>query len=532
MTPGSARPLPARPARPLSAPPARPALRVLHVSQPVGGGVARVVTDLVAAAPAAGLHAVVACPADGWLAGAVRERGGEVRTWEATRSPGLGLGGEVRRLARIIAAVRPDVVHAHSAKAGLAARLAVRGRVPTVFQPHAWSFEAADGITGRLALRWERYAARWATCTVCVSEAERRRGERAGIRGGFRAGIRTGTGARTRAGTGTWGRAGTGAGAPARTRMAATAQAAWEVIPCGVDTERFRPSPAPAADRRAALPLHPDLPPPPPPPPLRRAAGPGGSDGGTERPLVVCVARLCRQKGQDVLLRAWPAVPRAVPGAHLVLVGDGPDEAALRAAAPGSVTFAGPTVDAAAWYRVADLVVLPSRWEGMALVPLEAMACGRPVLVTDVDGARESLPPGQARHCLVRPDDPAALAHAIVALLRNAPLRDALAHEARPHVVAHHDVRNAAAAFADLYHRVRDGRSAAGHAESVAAAGPHAESVASAGPHAEGGAGHAAVPCTGRPQRTAGSAPCAAAGAPPAHAAFGGYVDRRGSDVP
>lgn len=76
-----------------------------------------------------------------------------------------------------------------------------------------------------------------------------------------------------------------------------------------------------------------------------------------------------RQKGQDVLLEAWDAVLRRVPEARLVLVGDGPDSARLRAGAPRDVLFAGATDDAVPWYQAADLVVLPSRWEGMALAP-------------------------------------------------------------------------------------------------------------------------------------------------------------------
>ncbi|MCF2435668.1 glycosyltransferase [Streptomyces thinghirensis] len=83
-----------------------------------------------------------------------------MRHWPATRSPGPALVSEVRRLARVIEDVRPDLVHAHSAKAGLAARLAVRGRVPTVFQPHAWSFEAVGGAGAALALGWERWGVR------------------------------------------------------------------------------------------------------------------------------------------------------------------------------------------------------------------------------------------------------------------------------------------------------------------------------------------------------------------------------------
>ncbi|EGX54498.1 glycosyl transferase [Streptomyces zinciresistens K42] len=355
----------------------RVAPHILHVAQSVEGGVARVVTDLVAAQLAAGLRVSVACPPAGTLASALRAADRAVLPWEATRAPGHRLPGEVRRLARLVRGAEPDLVHAHSAKAGLAARLAVRGTLPTVFQPHAWSFEAADPVVARLALGWERFGARWAARVVCVSEAERRTGERRGVR------------------------------------------APWRVVPNGVDTGRFRPD-----GTRAVT-----------------ASG----------PLVVCVGRLCRQKGQDVLLRAWPEVARRVPGARLVLVGDGPDARALRSAAPASVEFAGAASDAAPWYRAADVVVLPSRWEGMALAPLEAMACGRPVLVTDVDGARESLPPGAGRDCLVPPEDPAALARALTALLCDEPLRAALGVRGRAHVRAAHDLRHAADAVTDVY---------------------------------------------------------------------------------
>jgi glycosyltransferase involved in cell wall biosynthesis len=178
-------------------------------------------------------------------------------------------------------------------------------------------------------------------------------------------------------------------------------------------------------------------------------------------PLVVCVGRLCRQKGQDVLLRAWPRVLRRVPGARLVLVGDGPDRARLAGRAPKSVLFAGAVTDAAPWYRAADLVVLPSRWEGMALAPLEAMACERPVVVTDVDGARESLPGALAASCLVPPEDPAALARAVTGLLLDPPLRASLGRLGRRHVLSTHDVRLTAAAVADVYRDLLAGGPAA-----------------------------------------------------------------------
>ncbi|MCH0564923.1 glycosyltransferase family 4 protein [Streptomyces sp. MUM 2J] len=368
-----------------------PGPRVLHLTQPVDGGVARVVTDLVRSQLAAGLHVTVACP-DSPLAAELHRLGADLRPWRATRSPGPGLAGEVLRLARIVAAARPDLVHAHSAKAGLAGRLAVRGRIPTVFQPHAWSFEAVAGPAAALAVGWERRGARWAARTVCVSEAERMRGVRAGIAG------------------------------------------RWSVIPNGIDPARFHPA-TPASVRAAVLP-----------------------DVDPAAPLAVCVGRLCRQKGQDVLVRAWESVVRQVPNARLVLVGDGPDRARLEAEAPDSVLFAGPVTDTAPWYRAADLVVLPSRWEGMALAPLEAMACGRPVVVTDVDGARESLPTGLPPSCLVPPDDPATLGAAVAGLLGDPPLRASLGHRVRRHVLSTHDVRHTAEAVADVYRELLGSR--------------------------------------------------------------------------
>ena len=350
------------------------------------------VIDLVRAQAGHGIRAVVACPPGTGLSSELAALGAEVLGWQAGRAPGPALVAETLSAARLIRAIGPDVVHAHSAKAGLAGRLAVRGRVPMVFQPHAWSFDAVGGATGRLALAWERYAARWTDRILCVSEAERGAGEAAGI------------------------------------------AARWTVIRNGVDLSEFRVDGAPGTR---------DLP----------AAGtPALLARSTERgPVVVCVGRLCRQKGQDVLLRAWPGITAVVPGARLVLVGDGPDRARLTRSAPAGVLFTGAVDRARDWLLAADVVVLPSRWEGMALVPLQAMACGRPVVLSDVSGARESLPPGHHRHALVPPDDPRALTGAVARLLTDTRLREVLGRQAAAHARAHCDVRHKATAVAELY---------------------------------------------------------------------------------
>ncbi|MEU8674782.1 glycosyltransferase family 4 protein [Streptomyces sp. NPDC048560] len=361
---------------------------VLHVVQPVEGGVARVVTDLVRAQALAGLRPVVACPPGSPLADGAQAAGADVLAWPAVRDPGPGLASEVATARRLVRQCGPQIVHAHSAKAGLAARLAVRGRIPTVFQPHAWSFEAVEGRTAQLALKWERFGARWSDHILCVSESERSTGERAGI------------------------------------------SARWAVVHNGIDLGHFRPGgPAERAAARAALPL------------------PDGVDART--PLVVCVGRLSRQKGQDVLLRAWEQL--RVDGARLVLVGDGPEERRLRDTAPAGVVFAGASQDVRPWLHAADVLVLPSRWEGMALAPLEGMACGRPVVMSDVNGARESLPPGHDVHCLVPPENPAALAAALTTLLTDPALRDELGRTARTHTRSVFDVRKTAGAVHRIY---------------------------------------------------------------------------------
>lgn len=379
-------------------------LTVLHMSQPVEDGVARVVVDLVRAQVRAGARVVVGCPVPAareragardpvvpgpdTLPQAAARAGARVVHWPARRAPGPGLARETAAASRLVRAVGPDLLHLHSAKAGLAARLAVRGRVPTVFQPHAWSFDAVGGATARAARAWERYAARWADRVLCVSDAECRAGRDAGV------------------------------------------AAHWSVVRNGVDLARFTP----AADRDRV-----------------RAALPALCDVGPGTPLVVCVGRLCAQKGQDVLLRAWPAVTAALPAARLVLVGEGPERRRLLLETPPGTVLAGAARDTVPWYQAADVVVLPSRWEGMALAPLEAMACGSPVVTTDVSGARESLHPADAAGCVVPVADAAALSAALLRLLADRTLRTAVGQRALARARERHDVARAAAGIAAMY---------------------------------------------------------------------------------
>lgn len=183
-------------------------------------------------------------------------------------------------------------------------------------------------------------------------------------------------------------------------------RAPWRVVATGVDADRFSPG-----DRAAA----------------RQALGLG--DG----PMVACAGRVAvGQKGQDVLLAAWPSVLRAVPGATLVILGDGPDRQRLERSAPASVLFPGARDDVATWFRAANVIAQPSRYEGFSQSVLEALACGRSVVVTDSVGMRESVADAGG---VIPIDDVDALAAAIVERLEDPSLADAEGQRGRARVL-------------------------------------------------------------------------------------------------
>ena len=135
---------------------------------------------------------------------------------------------------------------------------------------------------------------------------------------------------------------------------------------------------------------------------------------GMLRPLWVCAGRLEEQKGQDVLLAALAEVRLRGLEFVAVLAGEGSRRGALEARTrelglEAHVRFPGQVEDLGPLLAAADAVVLPSRWEGLPLVLLEAMARGRPVVATPVGGIPEVVEDG-VHGRLVAADDARALA--------------------------------------------------------------------------------------------------------------------------
>jgi starch synthase (maltosyl-transferring) len=149
--------------------------------------------------------------------------------------------------------------------------------------------------------------------------------------------------------------------------------------------------------------------------PQEREAQRTAWDVPADAPLWLFVGRLVEQKGVDILLAAWAAIPSPRP--YLVIVGDGPDRKSLeeRAAAlslTDTVRFVGAVEDAGSCYRTADALVMPSRFEGMPLVLLEAMSAGLPVVTTSVGGIAEATRQGEMA-VLVPSGDPQKLMQAV-----------------------------------------------------------------------------------------------------------------------
>jgi glycosyltransferase involved in cell wall biosynthesis len=166
-------------------------------------------------------------------------------------------------------------------------------------------------------------------------------------------------------------------------------------------------------------------------------------------PVVGAVTVLRRQKRLDVLLAAAPRILDAVPEATVVVVGNGPEEGALRAAADPRVVFLDFRAPAARYLQALDVYVLPSAWEAFPIGLLEAQACGVPQVATDVGGTREALVP--ATGVLVPPGDAAALADAVIGLLRDPARRAAMSAASRARHADRFTVERMVAATAALY---------------------------------------------------------------------------------
>lgn len=183
------------------------------------------------------------------------------------------------------------------------------------------------------------------------------------------------------------------------------------------------------------------------------------------RPVVAVVGRLSPEKGTSYFIEAMAEVTRAVPGVQGLIIGDGQEEARLRAkvgtmALGDQIHLVGYRRDTDRIYPAIDLLVLPSLSEGLPNVVLEAMAHGRPVVGTSVGGVAEVVEDGVSG-LLVPPADAGALARAIVALLVDSVRLETMGKAARERVERHFSIWARAERILSVYGEVLQRRQAA-----------------------------------------------------------------------
>lgn len=191
-------------------------------------------------------------------------------------------------------------------------------------------------------------------------------------------------------------------------------------------------------------------------PPAKADSSP--RDGAIRERTILTLARLSYEKGIDTLIDAAAVLHRTHPAARFIVVGDGPDRAELEGrirarGLDGIVRLAGFTDDVWPNLNACDVVVIPSKSEGMPNALLEAMAAGKPIVATTVGGIPEAIT-HRENGLLVKPELPSELAAAIGDVLDDDAFAERLGSNARRTVDERFHVRDIAARYMDLYDRL------------------------------------------------------------------------------
>ncbi len=188
------------------------------------------------------------------------------------------------------------------------------------------------------------------------------------------------------------------------------------------------------------------------------------SNPDSDRITIVFIGKLFHQKGVDILLDAWERIERKHPGRiQLLILGDGPLRTELvRKARTAGFLDSGSVIFSTRWihstdpfYEIADLLVLPSRSEGMPNVVLEAMSRGLPVVVTRIPGCMNLIVDGKTG-VVVEPEHPDSLAEGLSKLISDENLRKTLGDNAQSTAREKYDIRKIASEYRKLYSALRN----------------------------------------------------------------------------
>ena len=294
----------------------------------------------------------------------------------------------LRTLETIIRSERPDIIHTHTSKAGALGRVAARrAGVPVIHTTHGHVFYGYGRLSGKLFALIERRLAPLAKRITVLTDIERDEHLERGI------------------------------GRPEQ----------FVTIPSGIDLSRFRVDSTLREKTRSSL--------------------------GLTGPAVCWAGRFARVKAPGLFVEACAKVARDVPEAIFLMAGDGElrtetEQLARKLGIYDRMKFLGHRRDMPAVLNACDAFVLSSLNEGLGLAAIESMACGVPIVATNVGGVPEVLQSGRAG--LLVPPNADAIAAGIIALIRDSAWRSALC-EAGLVRVRDFDIANVVSRFERLY---------------------------------------------------------------------------------
>ncbi|RFS19568.1 glycosyltransferase family 1 protein [Chitinophaga silvatica] len=355
----------------------------------IGGGESHVL-DLVATLNKEEFEPVVLSFTDGPMITALEAMNIPVTVIQSEKPFDLRVWKAVKRF---IAAENIDIVHVHGTRANTNVLWAARSLgLPIVYTVHGWSFhEGLHPISRRLRIAAEKFITRKANINICVSAANQHTGTLA--LGKFNS----------------------------------------IVIRNGINLQKFNAD-ASYPDLRAYFNI-----------PANK--------------VVVCfIARMTYQKDPITMVKAFAKASLAAPQLHLIMVGDGElkEEAMKEAVSNGvqdKITFAGFRQDVPALLNAADIYCLPSLWEGFPIGVLEAMAMGKAVVASDVDGTKEAVSHNE-NGVLVQAQNISSIAAALVALATDQSRRNSLQQEARKTVLQRFNVTKMTNEVEKVYHQL------------------------------------------------------------------------------
>lgn len=295
-----------------------------------------------------------------------------------------------RTLRRIIKQLKPDIVYAHSSKAGAFARIADLGlNNKVIYNPHGWAFNMQQSAKKQEMYKWvEKISAHFCDKIVCISDAERESALREKI----------------------------------------CKPSKLQVIYNGIDLEEIEKT-VPMSRAQLGIP--------------------------EDAFVVGMVGRLSKQKAPDTFVKAAKLIKEKIPNAFFLMVGDGKlrdqvEELINQYDLGSSFLITGWVDNPTAYMKVMDVGMLLSRWEGFGLVLPEYMACGVPIVATNVDAIPNIIKNGK-NGMLVDKDDYHKAAYAVDRLFKQPDLTSSLVKTADNVVKTKFDGKRVAQNSEQLY---------------------------------------------------------------------------------